>query len=280
MKEDKKSNDTNKTENNNKAESILDNIVTVPTQPLFSSNYDQPVLSVDSSGLVRLNQPSSTLSILDFDREKEIVEPYKLINTQPIRSKGLSVANSNSGIVFRDSSPNNVRLSQLNIALPSNDKPFNLISTNPVQIKPFVVPPEEIIKSAVKEALKETLKESLRELKEEERTIVESQTISDIYYEADLPQPVLVAFGKETPIPPNSNMHYLCNVLFKHTNDKKKTWSWDEIVEEWGESAEDYKPRIIHTAGRGVNTKIAMNTTVKDLLIITLKTVQINPKYL
>ena len=85
--------------------------------------------------------------------------------------------------------------------------------------------------------------------------------------------------GKEITISKtrNSNAHYLLQTLFK---DKSKIWEFDEVAEDWGE---EYKKRDwgrYYNAAYKVNEKIAKDTTIKDFLSITNKTVAIQKKYL
>lgn len=75
----------------------------------------------------------------------------------------------------------------------------------------------------------------------------------------------------------NSNGHYLLKTIFKNKN---KIWEYDEIAEDW---TDDYKKddwSRYYNAGYTVNEKVAKETTIKDFLVITNKTVGINKKYL
>jgi len=74
----------------------------------------------------------------------------------------------------------------------------------------------------------------------------------------------------------------LCRVLMKNIKMMKKEWSWDEVLDE-RKGKEDYGAngwRKVYGAGREVNKKVAMETGIKDLLIVRKNTIFVNPKYL
>ncbi len=77
----------------------------------------------------------------------------------------------------------------------------------------------------------------------------------------------------------DSDPHKLMRTLFKDTS---KVWANDEILEDWGYflSEEDVTKNKAYQAGKAVNRTIAQETTVKDFLNITTKTISINSKYL
>jgi len=86
---------------------------------------------------------------------------------------------------------------------------------------------------------------------------------------------------KDIPIPPNSNQNSLCKVIFKNKSSLRKEWSWDEMLEKWGGSYEDKEAwRKVYNAGREVNKKVAIETGVKDFLIVKKLTIAVNPNYL
>lgn len=87
--------------------------------------------------------------------------------------------------------------------------------------------------------------------------------------------------GREIPIPRDSDQEGVCKVVLKDKFSMSKEWIWDEIFEKWGD--DDPEPalwRKIYNAARTINTKVATKTTIDDLLIITTKTISVNPKYL
>lgn len=86
--------------------------------------------------------------------------------------------------------------------------------------------------------------------------------------------------GKDIPIPPNTNEEALCKVLFTSKNSMKRLWSWDEIVEKWGDDVKDRNQKEVYSTGRRINMRIAQKTMVEDALIVKTKTIRINPKYL
>lgn len=75
----------------------------------------------------------------------------------------------------------------------------------------------------------------------------------------------------------NSNGHYLLKTIFK---DKNKVWEFDEISEDWSDEYKKDDWARYYNAGYAVNVKVAKETTIKDFLDITSKTVGINKKYL
>jgi hypothetical protein len=90
----------------------------------------------------------------------------------------------------------------------------------------------------------------------------------------------VVFAGVEIPIPKNSDQELLCQTLLKGKASRSREWSWDEVLESWGET--DYekgKWRRVYNAAREVNFKVAMETTVKDLLSVRKYSVKVNPKH-
>lgn len=75
----------------------------------------------------------------------------------------------------------------------------------------------------------------------------------------------------------DSNGHYLLKTIFK---DKNKIWEFDEIAEDWGDVYGKNDWNRYYNAGYKVNEKVAKETTIKDFLKITSKTVSINKEYL
>lgn len=88
---------------------------------------------------------------------------------------------------------------------------------------------------------------------------------------------------KYIPVPKDTTQEIVCQVVLKNDKAMTKEWSWDEIYLESGvkeETIDAYKPRSIYNAGRAVNSKVAQETTIKDLLDVRMLTIQVNPKYL
>lgn len=83
--------------------------------------------------------------------------------------------------------------------------------------------------------------------------------------------------GKVIKISKGSNEYHVCRAVF---SDPTKDWSWDEIVEKWGENPEMKKWQVIYNAAKQVNTKVAIETGIKDLLRVTTKTTSVNPTYI
>ncbi len=92
---------------------------------------------------------------------------------------------------------------------------------------------------------------------------------------------VIILLGKKIEIPLNTNLEMVCRIVLKNVANMKKKWSWDEIVEENRENIENYTQRIIYTAVRSINQKVALETQIKDFLISKpTSTVQLNPKFI
>ena len=83
---------------------------------------------------------------------------------------------------------------------------------------------------------------------------------------------ILISRGKD------SDSHYLLKTIFKDVN---KIWNYDEIVEELDPMNNAIKPnwRKFYNAVYSINKKIASETTIKNFLEGTSKTVQINKAY-
>lgn len=86
--------------------------------------------------------------------------------------------------------------------------------------------------------------------------------------------------GNTVPIPKNTDQFDLCNAIFKNSSSKQKEWSFDEMFEEWGSNFELSQWRKVYNAAREINQKVAAKTMIDNLLLVTTKTVQLNPSYL
>jgi len=77
----------------------------------------------------------------------------------------------------------------------------------------------------------------------------------------------------------NSDAHDLLKIIF---SDTSKLWNNDEILEELAFNLTKAKvpKNKVYQAGKAVNRSIAQETTIKDFLVLTTKTVAINKKYL
>jgi hypothetical protein len=85
--------------------------------------------------------------------------------------------------------------------------------------------------------------------------------------------------GVEIQIPYNSDQDLLCKTLLKDKASMNKEWSWDEVLEKWGDIALEKGWRTVYNAGREINGKIAAETTIKDMLLVKKLTIAVNPKY-
>lgn len=90
---------------------------------------------------------------------------------------------------------------------------------------------------------------------------------------------LIMFLGKEIKIQPNTTYEVVCKILFKNKQSMRKVWSWDEIVDIMGDKG-SRKQRSIYDATRYINLKIGMETTIKDVLLVTTKTIQLNPQYI
>jgi len=100
---------------------------------------------------------------------------------------------------------------------------------------------------------------------------------------------ILYFQNKEFDFDKKDNQRDLLNTLFKEPN---KNWFYDEIQKDWDENwdgIEKNNPksqkywRKFHTASIGINTTIAIETGIKDLIIKNTGTkgkIRINEKYL
>lgn len=109
---------------------------------------------------------------------------------------------------------------------------------------------------------------------------VKTKTYSKVPSFNDLAR-TLSFMGKEILISKKeeSDPHKLIRTLFK---DMSKVWANDEILEDWNYSLsdEDVTKNKAYQAGKAINRTIAQETTVKDFLSITTKSISINNKYL
>lgn len=80
----------------------------------------------------------------------------------------------------------------------------------------------------------------------------------------------------------DTNQSLICQIVLKEEASLKKRWEMMDLVEAMGEREFDDKNwnRIIYDAIRNINNKIGLETGIKDFFIVTMKTVEINPKYL
>jgi cytochrome c biogenesis protein ResB len=87
--------------------------------------------------------------------------------------------------------------------------------------------------------------------------------------------------GVDIQIPYNSDQDLLCKTILRSMASMRKEWSWDEMLEKWGEDATPGKGwRTVYNAGREINNKIATETTVKNLLLVRKLSIAVNPKYI
>jgi hypothetical protein len=112
-------------------------------------------------------------------------------------------------------------------------------------------------------------------------------SLKDKIRESHFPPPVyntishkITFAGVDIQIPYNSDQDLLCKTIFKSSATMRKEWSWDEVIEKWGEDASPRKGwRTVYNAGREVNDKVSTETTVKDLLLVKKLTIAVNPRF-
>lgn len=98
------------------------------------------------------------------------------------------------------------------------------------------------------------------------------------------PESGLLTIGnKSVQLQKNAFNAKMLELLLKNAKNKKKKWSWDEIIETIDEvntleSIKEYK-RKFYNACDGVTKTIAANTGINDLLIFTKTDVYINSKF-
>jgi hypothetical protein len=87
----------------------------------------------------------------------------------------------------------------------------------------------------------------------------------------------------------NTKQADLCKVTLKDSQSIKKTWSWDEILEEWGwkedriyEKPTRVQQLKVHNAAKLFNARLDKESKhqIGHFFITTMKTVRVNPKYL
>lgn len=144
--------------------------------------------------------------------------------------------------------------------------------------------------------LPEPLKIDMSHLEEKEKREAEAAKLTKLQleilerelYKEKFPNPkfnhinnVLVFRDKKIPIPVNTDQWHLCRVIFQDVKSMRRVWDCDEMMEAWGiEKYEKQDLKRVYRAGREVNKKVAIQTTIDDLLDVTTKTIAVNPKYI
>jgi len=128
-----------------------------------------------------------------------------------------------------------------------------------------------------------------KEAREAYRTELEIQVLEqqlNIYKgmlapQYDINTGIITFFGKQIPIPLNTNLEMVCRVVLKNSKNMKQRWSWEQIIEAYRENPDNYKPRQIYNAVRSINDKVAVEAQVRDFFLSKpYTTVQLNPKFL
>jgi hypothetical protein len=125
----------------------------------------------------------------------------------------------------------------------------------------------------IKEMEYEKLQIELSEMKEKFK---QSKKKNEPQYIAKYPA-ILVDNQLVDDIAPDSNESKLCEVVLRDSETMEKEWTWDEVVEAWGDSADDHDTKVVYRTGRRINDKVAKKTDIKKFFIVTTKTIKVNP---
>lgn len=202
---------------------------------------------------------------------------------------GLSDVLSKSTLSLSDASiaPFNIGLSATltkpALSLSDYQSPLaTYVSAEPIKYEPMPRPLTredvlDVLKGAMKEMTKEGVAEGIEQAVEK---ILSKLQKEEKDYNLKYHKRTIYFCGKEILIAENTNLEELCNLLFKDDYSKKRVWNCDEIVEYWGYEVNKENQRKAYTAGRKINEKVAMATTINNLLVVTTKTISINQHYL
>lgn len=129
--------------------------------------------------------------------------------------------------------------------------------------------------SNIKNLQQATLQLQLKQMQEElERSKSKNTPKYDKALASLIIDNTVIALGNDT------HENKLCDVVLKSAKTMNKEWSWDEIVESWGESFEHFDSKVIYRTGNRINKKVAAKTQVKELFRVTTKTIRVNPEIL
>lgn len=87
--------------------------------------------------------------------------------------------------------------------------------------------------------------------------------------------------GRVAQLKKNSLRAKILELITKNDKNKRKTWDWNELYEtiEKTEVGKEYQNKVYY-ACKGINEYIASKTGINDFLIVTTKSICINPSYL
>lgn len=95
----------------------------------------------------------------------------------------------------------------------------------------------------------------------------------------DEAKPVLQIGDKAVKIRKASDQFHLLRIMFEDKKDISKEWFYSEIAEKYDDEAK-FDDKKFYNAAYQINKKIISDTGLRDVLITTKQSVQINPKYL
>lgn len=227
---------------------------------LSKANFDNVVrvtslieeeLEISQSEKVAVNFVSSIheLEGCDSNDIAEMVEPY---------FKGLNYL-KNIGVVLSFTAGANSVSSEITLNVPKFFEVLDIINN----MKPKTLSFEQEETNLVNQVTKEPQEE-------EKVSYSENEAVVSIK-------------GQEVKLQKDSFRTNLMAVLLKNDKNKRKKWSWDEIVGDI-EGVKDLdilkeEKKKFYPACDGIAKFIAQKTGINDLLIFNKSTVQINPKY-
>lgn len=158
-------------------------------------------------------------------------------------------------------------------------------ASHAIEPKPFS---KEDVIEIVKEAMREIAEEGAVKGAEKAIQKMMPRIIKEIVdpkqkeYNLSYKNKMICFCGKEIPVPEDTNIEQVCRVIFRDKESMLKDWSNDEMIECWDTQIEICKKNLrkVYTAGLALNEKIAMETTIKELFLVTTKSIRINPFYL
>lgn len=91
---------------------------------------------------------------------------------------------------------------------------------------------------------------------------------------------VLTFAERNIQIPLNTKEETLCKIILNNKQSMQKQWSWDEIVEYWGNTPDEKQRYVVYRAAKRVRDNVAKKTGISDFFLITTQTIQVHPLYI
>lgn len=133
---------------------------------------------------------------------------------------------------------------------------------------------DKIKRDAIKEAEETEIRRlTLEKLRKEQSSVEENPNYN-------LTSSQITFTNQIIQIPADTDQDALCRILLKDGASMKKVWPMDELQEEVLGTFDSSNWRKVYNAAREINQKVAVKTSITDFLIITTKTIALNPKYL